>query len=101
MYGCIILILKRMINVFLKVSFPDTVKWMSLEFDPQCGTAQAEDALQLYIPSQEGLYKTPLSSRIQDDEEGLECPYWPVLHKYSGNGNWSKSSLVLPGNVAL
>ncbi|PIK49703.1 putative E3 ubiquitin-protein ligase MYCBP2 [Apostichopus japonicus] len=32
-----------------KVTFPPSVKWMTLEFGPECGTAQQEDSLQLYI----------------------------------------------------
>ena len=34
-----------------KVSFPETVKWLTVEFTPDCGTAQPEDYLQLYIPN--------------------------------------------------
>ncbi|KAG8222420.1 hypothetical protein J437_LFUL008417, partial [Ladona fulva] len=34
-----------------RVSFPESVKWLCIEFDSRCGTAQAEDSLQLYIPS--------------------------------------------------
>ena len=34
-----------------RVTFPDTVKWLSIEFTPECGTAQPEDYLQLYIPN--------------------------------------------------
>ncbi len=32
-----------------RVAFPDSVQWMSVEFDPRCGTAQMEDTLQIYI----------------------------------------------------
>ena len=32
-----------------KLVFPDSVRWMSVEFDPRCATAQMEDVLQLYI----------------------------------------------------
>lgn len=34
-----------------KVAFPETVKWLTVEFTPDCGTAQPEDYLQLYIPN--------------------------------------------------
>ena len=32
-----------------RVSFPESVQWMSVEFDPRCGTAQMEDVLQIHI----------------------------------------------------
>lgn len=36
---------------YYRVTFPETVKWLSVEFTPDCGTAQPEDYLQLYIPN--------------------------------------------------
>lgn len=33
-----------------KVTFPETVKWLTVEFTSECGTAQPEDYLQLFIP---------------------------------------------------
>lgn len=36
---------------YYRVTFPETVKWLSIEFTPDCGTAQPEDYLQLYIPN--------------------------------------------------
>ena len=36
---------------YYKVTFPETVKWLTVEFTPECGTAQPEDYLQLYIPN--------------------------------------------------
>lgn len=72
----------------LRVVFSDTVQWMTLEFSPECGTAQAEDSLQLYIPA--------LGSRNVNDED---CnPYWPALHKFSNiPSQWPQSALLLPG----
>lgn len=32
-----------------KVTFPQSVQWMSVEFDPRCSTAQMEDILQVRI----------------------------------------------------
>jgi E3 ubiquitin-protein ligase MYCBP2 len=32
-----------------RVAFAESVQWMSIEFDPRCGTAQMEDVLQIYI----------------------------------------------------
>lgn len=37
------------INTF-RVCFPETVQWFTIEFDPQCGTAQPEDCLYVSIP---------------------------------------------------
>lgn len=34
-----------------RITFPETVKWLTIEFTPECGTAQPEDYLQLYIPN--------------------------------------------------
>ena len=33
-----------------RVEFPPCVQWLTLEFDPQCGTAQLEDYLLISIP---------------------------------------------------
>lgn len=33
-----------------KVTFPETVKWLTVEFTSECGTAQPEDYLQIFIP---------------------------------------------------
>lgn len=32
------------------MEFPPCVQWLTIEFDPQCGTAQMEDYLLLSIP---------------------------------------------------
>lgn len=34
-----------------KVNFPESVKWLTIEFTSECGTSQPEDYLQLYIPN--------------------------------------------------
>lgn len=36
---------------YYKVTFPETVKWLTVEFTSECGTSQPEDYLQLYIPN--------------------------------------------------
>lgn len=36
---------------YYKVTFPETVKWLTVEFTAECGTSQPEDYLQLYIPN--------------------------------------------------
>lgn len=64
-----------------RVLFPDSVKWMSLEFDPLCATAQPEDSLQLYVPAT----NSSKTVRICDIEDGDSppLPYWPILHKFT------------------
>lgn len=58
---------------------------MSLEFDPQCATAQPEDSLQLYVPTlSNGQLKTSNRSAQSEEPDSLPLPYWPVLHKFSG-----------------
>jgi E3 ubiquitin-protein ligase MYCBP2 len=69
--------------IVLKVTFPETVKWMAVEFDPRCGTAQVEDSLQLSIPV---LVK------------GSDQRLWHVLRKFSGTSRWPLQSVILPGN---
>ncbi|XP_035377140.1 E3 ubiquitin-protein ligase MYCBP2 isoform X8 [Electrophorus electricus] len=80
-----------------KVSFPDCVRWMTIEFDPQCGTAQPEDVLRLLIPSRmlhfSSLGSRPLAHEIINT--------WTELKKFSGSNGWPTSILVLPGNEAL
>lgn len=34
-----------------RVTFPESVKWLTVEFTPECGTSQPEDYLQIYIPN--------------------------------------------------
>lgn len=82
-----------------KVIFPDTVKWMVLEFDPQCGTAQVEDTLQLYIPNIGGSDITP----TDPSEEGSTSTqnYWPIWKKFHGASNWPKTAIVIPGNEVV
>ncbi|CAN8032628.1 unnamed protein product, partial [Ixodes persulcatus] len=91
-----------------KVKFPPSVRWMSLEFDSRCGTAQAEDGLQLYVPSRNDR-GTPLSPqctaalRTSDDaeEEDLSTPYWPVLRRFGGALDWPATATILPGNEVV
>jgi E3 ubiquitin-protein ligase MYCBP2 len=74
------------------------VKWLCIEFDPQCGTAQAEDSLQLYIPSLPSL--PPVAKRTTDDcdSDASPVPYWPILQKFNrGSSNWPQTAIVLPG----
>ncbi|XP_071483043.1 E3 ubiquitin-protein ligase MYCBP2-like [Diadema antillarum] len=105
-----------------RVSFPDSVQWMLLQFDLQCGTAQPEDSLQLYIPATRHSHSAPQQGRASTSPsptssvassapnavtssstpagEGvtLASTYWPVLKKFHGKENWPTSAVVLPGN---
>ncbi|XP_059355583.1 E3 ubiquitin-protein ligase MYCBP2 isoform X7 [Carassius carassius] len=79
-----------------KVSFPDCVRWVTIEFDPQCGTAQPEDVLRLLIPSR-SMHFSGLGSKSLAHET---INSWTELKKFSGSTGWPTSVLVLPGNEA-
>ncbi|XP_035248710.1 E3 ubiquitin-protein ligase MYCBP2 isoform X4 [Anguilla anguilla] len=80
-----------------KVSFPDCVRWMTIELDPQCGTAQAEDVLRLLIPSRSLYLSGPGSKTLPHETINT----WTELKKFSGTSGWPNSVLLLPGNEAL
>ena len=109
----------------LQVSFQDSVQWMLLQFDPQCGTVQPEDSLQIYIPtlprhshshpapsqaSTASNAPSPTSSlassapthttvTVNAAEGGVPASHsWPVMKKFHGKENWPQSAVVLPGN---
>ncbi|KAF5304147.1 hypothetical protein FQA39_LY01932 [Lamprigera yunnana] len=86
-----------------RVAFPETVRWMSLEFDASCSTAQPEDSLQLYIPSLGCVTTLKNSSKAVDAEDcdGSPLPYWPILHKFTGCLQWPQSAVILPGNEVV
>ena len=52
-----------------RVSFPESVQWMSVEFDPRCGTAQMEDILQIHIRNP--TFRAPSSQNNQQTAAGL------------------------------
>ena len=81
-----------------KVTFPEQVKWMVLEFDPQCGTAQVEDTLQLYVPAHRAV-KGFTWSTLGPTESDTDQAWWPVLKKFHGTVNWPALALVLPGKI--
>lgn len=87
--------LRYLMAVFFspQVSFPDCVRWTTIEFDPQCGTAQPEDALRLLIPSRT-LHLSNLGGKplIHDT-----INTWTELKKFSGSTGWPTTVLVLPG----
>ena len=72
---------------------------MVLEFDPQCGTAQVEDTLQLYVPNSGG---SEVTLTEPSPEEGPSSQnYWPIWKKFHGSSNWPKSAIVIPGNEVV
>ncbi|XP_030198582.1 E3 ubiquitin-protein ligase MYCBP2 isoform X5 [Gadus morhua] len=80
-----------------KVSFPECIRWTSIEFDPQCGTAQPEDVLRLFIPSRT-LHLSSLAAKpLAQDTINT----WIELRKFSGATGWPTTVLVLPGNEVL
>ncbi|XP_064413761.1 E3 ubiquitin-protein ligase MYCBP2 isoform X3 [Latimeria chalumnae] len=81
-----------------KVSFPECVRWMTIEFDPQCGTGQPEDVLRLLIPSR-AFQNSGFASKQTAVPDSLNS--WIELKKFSCSSGWPTTVLVLPGNEAL
>ncbi|XP_032082572.1 E3 ubiquitin-protein ligase MYCBP2 isoform X2 [Thamnophis elegans] len=81
-----------------KVTFPECVRWISIEFDSQCGTAQSEDVLRLLIPARV-LQFSGFGPKQASVHENLNS--WIELKKFSGSSGWPTMVLVLPGNEAL
>ncbi|XP_043928839.1 E3 ubiquitin-protein ligase MYCBP2 [Protopterus annectens] len=81
-----------------KVAFPECVRWITVEFDPQCGTAQTEDVLRLMIPCRtfQSMGVSPKHTAVH---ESLNT--WVELKKFSGTSGWPSMVLVLPGNEVL
>ncbi|XP_068012672.1 E3 ubiquitin-protein ligase MYCBP2 isoform X13 [Melanerpes formicivorus] len=81
-----------------KVTFPECVRWITIEFDTQCGTAQSEDVLRLLIPVRiaQSLGFGPKHSSVHENLNS-----WIELKKFSGSSGWPTMVLVLPGNEAL
>jgi len=82
-----------------QVTFPESVVWMVLEFDPQCGTAQNEDTLQLFVPGYQKGDPTEQQGPIiaSEDPETPKLAYWPILKKFHGTNDWPKHSVIIPG----
>ncbi len=85
-------------HVWFQVTFPENVKWLTLEFDSQCGTAQTEDSLQLYIPTRNANIAQMLTS-TQHDSLAASAQWWPILRKFHGTNNWPSMAVVLPGTT--
>ncbi|XP_026529252.1 E3 ubiquitin-protein ligase MYCBP2 isoform X6 [Notechis scutatus] len=81
-----------------KVTFPECVRWITIEFDGQCGTAQSEDVLRLLIPARV-IQFSGFGPKQASVHENLNS--WIELKKFSGSSGWPTMVLVLPGNEAL
>lgn len=77
-----------------QVTFPECVRWMTIEFDPQCGTAQSEDVLRLLIPVRT-FQNSGYGPKLTSVHENLNS--WIELKKFSGSSGWPTMVLVLPG----
>ncbi|XP_074101339.1 MYC binding protein highwire isoform X2 [Cotesia typhae] len=93
-----------------KVTFPETVKWMTIEFTPECGTSQPEDYLQLYIPNSNNFTGNSNNNNSnfnnggvnKNNEDNWSSIYLPVLHKMSNVASqWPQYAIVLPGNEVI
>jgi len=87
-----------------QVTFESCVRWMSLEFDGRCGTAQSDDSLQLYIPTSTHLPtpspppRGPAGDAAGAGVDSEAVPAWcPVLSKFHGVDGWPTSAVILPG----
>ena len=84
-----------------QVTFPATVQWMVVEFDPLCATAQPEDNLGVYIPtrkrpsSPEG--STGSRRRASEEELPQDSVWTLVMKKFHGGSNWPQMAVILPG----
>lgn len=67
---------------------------MTIEFDPQCGTAQSEDVLRLLIPVRT-VQNSGYGPKLTTVHENLNS--WIELKKFSGASGWPSMVLVLPG----
>eukprot|EP00062_Callorhinchus_milii_P006572 gi/632947251/ref/XP_007888958.1/ PREDICTED: E3 ubiquitin-protein ligase MYCBP2 isoform X6 [Callorhinchus milii] len=81
----------------LKVTFPECVKWMTIEFDPQCGTAQQEDMLRLLI-SNKAFHSSGFGTKSMSHDS---VNSWTELKKFFGSSGWPTTVLVLPGNEVI
>jgi RCR-type E3 ubiquitin transferase len=97
-----------------KIEFPPNVKWMSLEFDPQCGTAQPEDCLKILIPStpesikmnsrsdEKGKVKVQKNIASSTDKENLSVSEQQILiKKFNTESGWSTNAIIVPGNELM
>ena len=95
-----------------KVEFPSSVKWMSLEFDPQCGTAQPEDCLKILIPANienirknqnEESCKVKIQKGQTSNEKENQTPdvQQILIKKFNTENGWSTNAIIVPGNEIM
>lgn len=80
---------------FKRITFPNSVQRITIEFDPRCCTAQPEDSLRIYIPYKNDGFASSL------DGQATVSPFIPVLERFSGASDWPQKAVVLPGNVLI
>lgn len=110
------------------MEFPASVQWLTLEFDPQCGTAQLEDNLFISIPNKSPHVNSPstvepanasnakfsvnknatISHSILSatDKDSAPCGFLSgdyldkqvVVKTLNMNSQWPQTALILPGN---
>nr|CAB3264102.1 E3 ubiquitin-protein ligase MYCBP2 [Phallusia mammillata] len=83
-----------------KVSFPESVKWMVVQFSHKCQTAQREDFLQLYLvdPVQNSL--TNMSEGTTTKVSSMKSCH-AILQKMYQDKNWPQKALLLPGHEMI
>ncbi|XP_055587703.1 E3 ubiquitin-protein ligase highwire isoform X4 [Uranotaenia lowii] len=107
-----------------RVEFPSNVRWMTIEFDPQCGTVQPEDYVYLKIPQVPDQNRAEIASFVNDNhasssanvrkskdvkmesnakagsahKEDLPEIEWINVKKFNTPQNWCSNAIILPGN---
>lgn len=95
-----------------KVEFPSSVKWMSLEFDPQCGTAQPEDCLKILIPAnmenirknqneETGKVKIQKSFASNEKDNQSSDEQQIMIKKFNTENGWSTNAIIVPGREIM
>lgn len=95
-----------------KVEFPPSVKWMSLEFDPQCGTAQPEDCLKILIPAnldninsgkcdEKGKMKIQKNISFNEKDQHASTEQQIMIKKFNTESGWSTNAIIVPGNEIM
>lgn len=95
-----------------KVEFPPSVKWMSLEFDPQCGTAQPEDCLKILIPTnldhirngksdEKGKMKIQKNISSNEKDQQTSTEQQTMIKRFNTENGWSTNAIIVPGNEIM
>jgi RCR-type E3 ubiquitin transferase len=95
-----------------KVEFPSNVKWMSLEFDPLCGTAQPEDCLKIFIPVKSQNSKSTMNhcergkvkvqknifDNSRQQQTTVNEQQQILIKKFNTENSWPTNLIIVPGN---